>query len=245
LDGKGALIAWDPVRQKQAWKVQHDFIWNGGALATAGGLVFQGGADGHFSAYDARTGERLWRFNAGLGIIAAPITYMAGGKQYISVLVGYGGSSAIWGSLMNAGWRYGAQPRRLLTFAVGGKAALPSSPPPDMTVHALDDPSLKLDPKEVAAGHAIFFPCALCHGRNLVSTGAPGPDLRESQIALDPDSLWTVVHDGALMERGMPQFPMFTRAQVMQIYAYIRDGARKSIEAQRTNANPALRSGQP
>ena len=44
-DGKGALVAWDPVRQAPRWKVRHDGLWNGGALATAGGLVFQGDAD--------------------------------------------------------------------------------------------------------------------------------------------------------------------------------------------------------
>ena len=49
-DGKGSLVAWDPVAQKEAWKVQHDELWNGGTLATAGGLVFQGLADGWFKA---------------------------------------------------------------------------------------------------------------------------------------------------------------------------------------------------
>jgi outer membrane protein assembly factor BamB len=66
--------------------------------------VFQGAADGNFSAYDAATGRHLWRFYAGLGINAAPISYLAGGQQYISVLVGYVGSAAIWGDLMNVGW---------------------------------------------------------------------------------------------------------------------------------------------
>jgi quinohemoprotein ethanol dehydrogenase len=72
-DGKGSLVAWDPVAQKQVWKVQHDSLWNGGTLATAGGLVFQGTAKGDFNAYDAKSGERLWQFNAGLGIISAPM----------------------------------------------------------------------------------------------------------------------------------------------------------------------------
>ena len=80
-----------PCTRERAGKCRMDTIWNGGTLATAGDLVFQGTADGYFSAYDAATGERLWRFNAGLGIIAAPISYSVGGKQYVSVLVGYGG----------------------------------------------------------------------------------------------------------------------------------------------------------
>ena len=81
------------MHQKARWKVPLDTFWNGGMLATAGDLVFQGTADGYFSAYDASDGKRLWRFNAGLGIIAAPISYSVGGKQYVSVLVGYGGSA--------------------------------------------------------------------------------------------------------------------------------------------------------
>src|SRR5262249_58216907 len=112
MDGKGALLAWDPVRQKAAWRAPLDTIWNGGALSTAGGLVFQGAADGWIFAYDAAGGQRLWRYDAGLGVIAAPATYTVRGRQYVSVLVGYGGSAAIWGDLMNVGWKYGAQPRR-------------------------------------------------------------------------------------------------------------------------------------
>src|SRR5262249_1378237 len=93
-DGKGALLAWDPIRQKLRWKVQYDALWNGGTLATAGDLVFHGAGDGSLSAYSASTGRGLWRFNAGLGITATPMSYSAGGKQYVSVLVGYGGSTA-------------------------------------------------------------------------------------------------------------------------------------------------------
>jgi quinohemoprotein ethanol dehydrogenase len=230
-DGKGALLAWDPVHQRAAWSVPRRTIWNGGTLATAGGLVFQGTAEGMLFAYDASTGRRLWGFNAGLGIIAAPISYAAGGKQYVSVLVGYGGSAAIASQFMNVGWKFGAT-RRLLTFELGGRARLPASAPPDMTVQALDDPSYRLNPRDVAAGRALFGACAVCHGRELESAGAPAPDLRASRIALNPASLWAVIHDGALLPNGMPRFETLTRKQVMDIYAYIRAGARTAIAAQ-------------
>jgi quinohemoprotein ethanol dehydrogenase len=239
LDGKGALIAYDPVHQKIVWKAQHDFIWNGGVLATAGNLIFQGTADGYLNAYNALTGQQLWHFNAGLGIIAAPVSYAVGGKQYVSVLVGYGGSSAVWGSLMDVGWKFGEQPRRLLTFALDGKAVLPPSLPRNFAVHAVDDRSFNPNPKDVAMGHALFIACAPCHGRDLISTGAPGPDLRESRIALDPNALWTIVHDGALIEHGMPRFATFTHDQVMQIYAYIRATARETLTAKTEDKHPA------
>jgi quinohemoprotein ethanol dehydrogenase len=230
-DGKGALIAMDPITQQLRWKVQHPGMWNGGTMTTAGNLVFQGTADGYFDAYDATTGKRLWRFNAGLGIIARPISYAVGGKQYVSVLVGWGGSAASGSPLLNMGWKYNAQPRRLLTFQLGGKTVLPPSAPPDLKVYAVDKPELKLDPADVAAGKKLATQCIGCHGLELQSAGSPGPDLRESPQALELDSLWAVLHDGALMENGMPRFESFTRDEVRQIYTYIRSRARDAIKA--------------
>jgi quinohemoprotein ethanol dehydrogenase len=227
-DGKGALIAWDPIHQKARWKVPLETIWNGGTLVTAGDVVFQGAADGELSSYSAVTGKRLWHTNAGMGIMAAPMSFSANGKQYVSVLVGYGGSAAIWGEVMNVGWKF-TGPRRLLTFALDGHAPLPPSPPRDMTVHAVDDPAIKLDPADIAAGQNLFLACAACHGRNLVSAGGPGPDLRESVVALQQDRLWSVLHDGVLMSRGMPRYDSFTRDQMRQLYAYIRAGAREVL----------------
>jgi quinohemoprotein ethanol dehydrogenase len=229
-DDKGALIAWNPVQQKARWKVPLQTIWNGGALATAGNLVFQGTGDGYLHAYDASSGKELWRFNAGLGIIAPPMSYSVNGHQYVSVLVGYGGSAAVWGKLMQAGWKYGAQPRRLLTFSLDAKGTLPSAAPADWSVKALDDASLQFSESDVEQGHALYnLVCSACHGLNLLSAGSPGPDLRESRLALTEEGVWAAVHDGALISRGMPQISMFGRPQVDQIYAYIRTGAREAV----------------
>ena len=236
MDGKGALIAWDPLAQRARWTVRHDYLFNGGALATAGGLVFQGAADGYFSAYDAATGARLWRYNAGLGIIAAPISYSVGARQFISLLVGYGATNIM--GVMNAGWKYGAQPRRLLTFALDGKATLPAGAPQDFTVHALDDAALTLRETEVRLGAGLFtLNCGGCHGLNAVSAGPPGPDLRESRIALRRDSFQRVVHDGLLISRGMPAFAQLEPAQLDAIFAYIRAKARQAAAA--ANSTPA------
>jgi glucose dehydrogenase len=62
----------------------------GGALATAGGLVFTGEGDGWFRAYDAANGDVLWSFFAGAGVNAPPASYNVDGKQYI--VVGAGGN---------------------------------------------------------------------------------------------------------------------------------------------------------
>jgi quinohemoprotein ethanol dehydrogenase len=228
-DGTGALLAWDPILQKARWRVPLDTFWNTGILSTAGDLVFQGTPKGEFFAYDATSGAQLWRFDTGLGMMAAPISYSVGGKQYVSVLVGYGGSAGGSGELLNYGWKYGAQPRRLLTFSLDGKAKLPPSAPPDMIVHAVDDPSVKLDPAQVEEGRKLSLTCLNCHGPGFTTGSGPAPDLRESRMALTPDGLWAVVHDGALRSRGMPAFDWLTRPQVNALYAYIRYAARASI----------------
>lgn len=244
-DGKGKLIAWDPVAQKEVWSVQHDYLWNGGTLATAGGLVFQGTADGYFKAFDAGNGKALWQFNAGLGIIAAPMSYRIGGKQYVSILVGWGGTVASMSGVMDVGWKYGAQPRRLLTFAVGGKATLPASPPRDMKVNALDDPDLVIAEGDVAAGRSISIACASCHGAGFHSAGAPGPDLRESAIALRLDTFSQFVKAGR-MENGMPAFPWMSDDQIRMVHAYIRARAREALGLRRPGQSaPQPTAGKP
>jgi quinohemoprotein ethanol dehydrogenase len=229
-DGKGALLAWDPVAQKLQWKVQHPHVWNGGTLVTAGDVVFQGTADGWFSAYEAKTGEQLWRFNAGHGIIGAPMSYAVDGRQYVSILVGYGGSAAVMSEFLDVGWKYAAQPRRLLTFSLDGNAVLPPGPPADLRVNALDDLALELDEADIAMGNTMYNTvCSSCHGLGLRAAGGPAPDLRESAIALQLESFSAVLLDGALMSRGMPGYQSYTPAQVRQLHAYVRAGAREAL----------------
>jgi quinohemoprotein ethanol dehydrogenase len=217
------------VTQKEVWRVQHPGLWNGGTLATAGGLVFQGTADGYFEAYDAKSGKEVWKFDAGLGIIGAPMSYRIDGRQYVSILVGYGGTAAAYGHFMDMGYKFGRQPRRLLTFAVGGDKALPPKSPPDFTVHALDDPKLELNEADITAGRALSVQCAACHGVGLQATGTPGPDLRESAIALKLGTFTTLLKSGALLEQGMPRFQQLTDDQIRQLYAYVRAKAREAL----------------
>jgi quinohemoprotein ethanol dehydrogenase len=228
-DATGSLIAWDPVAQQPRWKVQYPSIWNGGTLVTGGNLVFQGDADGIVHAYEASTGKELWKFFAGLGIVAPPISYSIRGEQYVSILVGYGGATAT-NERYNRGWKYGAQMRRLLTFALGAHATLPPTAPPDFALHpAQDDLALVLDPGEVAAGEIRYQKsCALCHGYDLKSTGVPGPDLRESALAANADSLSALLRTGSLERNGMPRFDDLSAREVHSLFLYIRAGLRKA-----------------
>lgn len=236
-DGHGYIVAWDPVAQKERWRVKNEFLWNGGTLATAGGLVFQGTAEGMFNAYDAANGKRVWQFAAGLGIIGAPMSFSVGGKQYVSVLVGYGGTTAAYGKFMDVGWKYGQQPRRLLTFALDGTAKLAPAPPRTMKVNALDDPALVLNEADVAAGRAISVQCAACHGIGFHATGTPAPDLRESGITLRLDTFAPFVKAGR-MEAGMPSFPTLTDEQLRQLHAYIRAQSREVLGLRKPSGTP-------
>jgi alcohol dehydrogenase (cytochrome c) len=87
-DQWGRLAAVDMNTGKMTWKADTDEPLMGGVLATAGNLVFTGEGNGHFNAYDARDGKKLWSFMAGAGVNAPPVSYMVDGKQYIAVAAG-------------------------------------------------------------------------------------------------------------------------------------------------------------
>jgi quinohemoprotein ethanol dehydrogenase len=153
----GRLVAWDPVKQKEAWRVEYVAPWNGGTLTTAGNLVFQGTADGRFMAYNATSGEKLWETPTGTGVVAAASTYMIDGVQYESVAVGWGGVYGVTNRFTDK-----EGPGTVYAFAVGGKAALP-----EFTKYQIGNllSGVKYDPKDGAEGAAIYVQaCATCHG---------------------------------------------------------------------------------
>jgi len=88
----GLFTAWDPVHNGPAWQLKEKYpVWSG-ALVTAGDIVFYGTMEGWFKAVDARTGNLLWQFKTGSGIIGQPVTYRGpDGKQYVAILSGIGG----------------------------------------------------------------------------------------------------------------------------------------------------------
>jgi PQQ-dependent dehydrogenase (methanol/ethanol family) len=91
---RGEFTAWDPIAAKPVWKIKEKFPAWSGALATAGDVVFYGTMEGWFQAVDARTGNLLWKFKCGSGIIGQPITYRGpDGRQYVAILSGVGGWS--------------------------------------------------------------------------------------------------------------------------------------------------------
>lgn len=223
-DGTGGLVAWDPVAQKARWTVKHATGWNGGTLATASGLVFQGTADGWLHGYDGKTGQELWKFDAKNGILAPPITYLVGGEQYITLLVGYGAAAPD-----DPGWRFGKHLPRVLTFRLGGTAQVPPTPPPTFAVHPIDDPAFKIDEASAARGREVWLRnCSICHTPG--GGNANWPDLRESAMAQDYETLRKIVREGALSHLGMPQIDELTDAQVRDVSMAVRWYARQAAQ---------------
>jgi len=192
------LTAWDPVSQKQVWRVNHDHPVNGGVLSTGGGLVFQGHGGGIFAAYAAKSGERLWQSEIGVGIMAPPVTYAVNGEQYIAVLAGIGGTPA----LNHVELDY-VNDGRILAYKLGGQAALP--PVTKRQPGSVDVPPLTLSPESLARGDSLFSThCARCHGFLAQGTGFL-PDLRHSPRAVH-DAWDAIVLQGAFHAKGMASF---------------------------------------
>jgi PQQ-dependent dehydrogenase (methanol/ethanol family) len=220
---RGYLLAWDPVRQREAWRVPRDTFGNGGILATAGNLIVQGTGTGFVKAMRADTGAELWSFWAQTGALAAPITFVAGGKQYVAILAGCGG---VYGGACELATRDGRKlnPDRLLVFALDGKAKLPPLPPRTPVTQSIpDDPT---DPVLVARGGKVFTRyCGVCHGMGGVSLGNQ-PDLRFSAM-LGQDAWRQIVLGGALKDSGMVSFASeLGEADAESIRNYVIDLAR-------------------
>jgi len=221
------LQAWDPVAGKRVWEVRLIGMQNGAALSTGGNLVFQGQVTGEISVYAADSGEKLWSFDARVGVGAQPITYLVDGKQYITVLAGWRGTGA---SGLSTEWNYYTQQRRVLTFVLDGQASLPQT---ETTVLPfLDDPALVIDENKAILGMQVFHRnCHVCHGPRLISGGA-APDLRRGGTTMSMEGLSAILQQGALLSRGMPQFEEMPDHEVEGLLHYIRREARAAIVAE-------------
>jgi quinohemoprotein ethanol dehydrogenase len=223
-NGTSALIAWDPLRQAEAWRVPMPAFWAGGVLATGGDLVFQGAVDRSFNAYDAHSGAKLWSFDAGAPALAPPITYRANGRQYVTVLAGIGTGGSSFGPLLERfKLDYRTMARRVLTFTLDGPAKLP--PHVEPVLRPIDDPTFQPDEARAArTAESYGRRCTFCHGIAAVSAGH-GPDLRSSRVPQNTTAFASIVRDGALIARGMPRFEELTDAELADLAHYLRTQA--------------------
>jgi len=228
---KGALVAWDPVARKQAWRVPYKGPWNGGTLATAGNLVFQGTATEEFVAYSADKGQKLWSFPAQTGVIAAPMTYAIDGEQYVAVLAGWGGVWDIAPGILSSVSGIPRNISRLLVFKLGAGGKLPPAPPLGRRV--LDPPAFTGTDAQAARGADLFARyCSVCHGDAAVA-GALNPDLRHSGTIAGADAIKAIVIDGALRHNGMVSFKVAVTpadAEAIRQYVIRRANEDKALE---------------
>ena len=217
---QGRLIAWDPIKQKEVWKVDHPATyWNGGVLTTAGGLVFQGTAEGKFMAYDAATGNKVWEANVGSGVIASPVTYRVDGKQYISIAVGWGGVVGIWNRFTDD-----IYPGTVYTFVLDGKASNPDFPkgPPKELIKL----EFKATKEEITKGGALFYGnCAVCH--ELTARGGVIPGL--GYASAGTFDIFEDILSGMYVSKGMPDFSdRFSKEQMSDIKKFILHSAEEA-----------------
>jgi quinohemoprotein ethanol dehydrogenase len=188
----GKLIAWNPVKQKEEWSVWQKSSWNAGVL-TIDDLVFQGNAEGEFSAYDASTGEKVWSYPLETGIVASPITYEVDGIQYVSILVGWGGVMGIWTKFTEQ-----INPGTLYTFALGKKESIPKFP--NIPKKLLINLEFKATQNQIDNGGKLFGQyCGKCHGGGII------PDLTYSRTEIF-ESFQQIVGEGILIGLGMPNY---------------------------------------
>ncbi|WP_172329989.1 PQQ-dependent methanol/ethanol family dehydrogenase [Mangrovicoccus sp. HB161399] len=112
----GALKALDPMTGEIKWEYHNEAPLWAGVMSTAGGLVFTGNPEGEFLALDDETGEVLWSFQTGSGIVGQPITWEQDGEQYVSILSGWGGAVPLWGGEVASKVNYLNQGAMLWTF---------------------------------------------------------------------------------------------------------------------------------
>jgi quinohemoprotein ethanol dehydrogenase len=119
---RGGLQAWDPVKHQLVWRADGGGGIGGGTVTTAGNLVFEVINDGHFLAYSADKGEKLYEVRTGRTGMAPPITYEIDGKQYVAFLGGAGRGAGVMGPTDAKV----DNPALLFVFALDGKSELPT-----------------------------------------------------------------------------------------------------------------------
>jgi quinohemoprotein ethanol dehydrogenase len=223
----GRLVAWDPVAQHARWQVEHPVVDGGGVLATAGGLVFQGRADGRLLAYRATDGQTLWEFDAGTGIMAPPVTYLVDDVQYVTVMVGWGGALGLINPPGIGPVRHGHA--RILTFALDGTAtlAVPGFGHTEPPVPALASAA---SPETISEGRVVYDTfCYACHG--VAAVGGSLPDLRYSTADVHRQ-FDVIVLGGARQALGMPAFgDLLTSDEVKAVQAYVLSRAAAAAAA--------------
>lgn len=212
---KGYLLAWDPVNQKESFRIAYPYPGSGGVLTTAGNLLVQGTINRTLAIYRATDGGKLWEMPTQSVPIAGPMTYSVDGVQYIAVNVGWGGAPVAGLAAQNPPVRFG--PARLMVFRLDAKGVeLPAMPPPTAVPQP---PPLRASEDVVRRGQKVFGEtCSRCHGENAVG------GLKDLRF-MTPETrreFNAIVLDGARKDKGMAGFrDILDQADVDAVNAYL------------------------
>ncbi len=216
---EGYLTAFDPLTGQHKWRHKLESVFNGGVLATKGGLLFQGEGTGVFVARDTDDGTVLWTFDGHGSFSSSVITYMVGGVQYVATMV--------------SGSRTYDRPGELLVFSLDGDARLQEPNKRDFSIPV--QPPQNASTAQLEEGNRLYHEqCAICHRSlgvpSIVASAAP--DLRmmstETQAAFE-----AIVLGGMKKPLGMPSFAdALDRTSTAAIQAFISSKAYDAREAQ-------------
>jgi quinohemoprotein ethanol dehydrogenase len=211
---KGYLLAWDPVKQREAFRIPYPHPGNGGTLTTAGNLLVEGTINKTLAIYRADNGKKLWEMPTQSVPVSGPMSYAVHGRQYLAVNAGW--NSAVINGLSSPDKPFSFSEARLLVFAIGGKDKLP----PAVATASIEPPPPEPQPPEAVKSGAVLYSanCAICHGQNAMG-GAK--DLR-FMSGEKHTQFFEIVLDGKLKAGGMQSFAdRLTNEQAADIHAYL------------------------
>ena len=232
LHAAGRLVAWDPVSQSARWTVPQVLPFNGGTLATAGNLVFQGAANGEFSAYAADSGARLWSIRTGSAIHASPVTYESKGEQIVLIPVGHGAGDSRFVIPAYSVTEDARAASGLWAFKLNSTKAIPVIKQPEWVVPK--PPEHNTTQANIEIGKRLFndVGCAFCHGAMArLGPGSSVPDLRYMSEETHKQ-FYAIVLEGSRRELGMLGYGDFLSAEdARAIYDYLFDLQKQLYDA--------------
>jgi len=212
----GIIAAVDVTTNKLAWRYQWPEQCYSGTMATGGGLLFVGRADGRLMALDSANGKQLWEFQTGAGMHAPVSTFEYKGKQYV---LAYSAGAALLGSARgDSVWLF-ALDGTLGPSQPGAPVSRTASATPAATNDrpvAANDRSVRLQPDLVEGKRIFTQSCAACHGEDGKGghlAGAPLDGMKDLAVAM------RTVTEG---RNNMPSFRnAFTPDQIRDVSAYV------------------------
>jgi quinohemoprotein ethanol dehydrogenase len=241
---EGAVLkAWNPVTQKEVWRIklstsqngeELSMEGNGGVLSTNGNLVFEGNPSGQLVVYRADNGQKLKEIEVGTGIAAAPISYEIDGEQYVTVMAGFGGAVVVFPD-ENAALNKYNNVGRIISFKLNGnRTPFPPKKIRDTLVPA--PPVVILNKGMLKKGKKIYQ--TLCFGCHFTFGERHFSDFPDLSMMTKPahESFNDILLKGKLSYYGMANFSdVLNSEEVEAVHQYLISVQKERFEKNRKN----------